>query len=80
MCATVGFVFSKPIPMSCPCPWMSVFSFHSQFKYLLSSSCHPEFTPQVFLLNFFAAFDMAELTLSGTSASGCQPLLVLLVS
>ena len=48
--ATVGFVFSASIPVSCPCPWMSVLSFYSQFQHILTSSGYPECTAGLPLL------------------------------
>lgn len=70
--ATVGFVFSKSIPVSYPCPWMSVFSFYSQFQHILTSSGHPECTPGVpLLVSVFLRF-LLVLTFR-LSASPCSP-------
>lgn len=44
--ATVGFVFSKSIPMSYPCPWMSVFSFYSQFHILWLPAANQSVLPE----------------------------------
>lgn len=39
LCATVGFVLSKPMPSSCPCPWMSAFRCHHTWPLCVIWGC-----------------------------------------
>lgn len=55
LCATVGFVLSKPMPSSCPCPWMSAFRCHHTWPL-----CHLRLPTRV-LLTFFAVSGAAGL-------------------